>query len=202
MIEERENIRSASPEETRLRILTAARQIVGQRGKRGATTREIADRAGVNEATLFRHFGNKDALIMAVAQHFCGVVELKKMTDLLSGDLQDDLRAIATALTNRMETIRDFIMMSLAEENDDSPEVGTEAWRAPTAIHLVIVDYMTRRVASGELNGDPRTLARFFMGMIFAHVIGRKKFVSDRVLTFEETVNFQVGMFLNGAKNA
>ncbi|MDQ2681109.1 MAG: TetR/AcrR family transcriptional regulator [Candidatus Eremiobacteraeota bacterium] len=201
MIEERENVRSASPEETRLRILTAARQVMGQRGKRGATTREIADRAGVNEATLFRHFGHKDALIMAAAQHFCGLVELKKMTDLLSGDLQDDLCAVATALTNRMETVRDLIIMSLAEENDDSPEVGMEAWRVPAAIHLIIVDYMTRRVESGELSGDPRSLARFFMGMIFSHVVGRKKFPSDAILTPEQIVNFQVGMFLNGAKN-
>lgn len=201
MIGDRESARSASPEETRMRILCATREVIAQKGKRGATTREIADRAGVNEATLFRHFGNKDALIMAVAQHFCGVIELKKMTDLLSGDLEDDLRAIAAALTGRMETVRDLIMMSLAEENDDSAEVGMEVWSAPIAIHSIIVDYMARRVDSGELAGDPRTLGRFFMGMIFSHVIGRKKFPVERVLTPQEVVNFQVGMFLNGARS-
>ncbi len=200
MIGEREPVRSASAEETRVRILCAAREVIARKGKRGATTREIADRAGVNEATLFRHFGNKDTLIMTVIQHFCGVVELKIMTDQLSGDLQDDLRAIAAALTARMENGRDLIMMSLAEENDDSVEVGMEAWRVPAAIHAIIVDYMARRVESGELLGDPRTLGRFFMGMIFAHVIGRNKFPAERVLTPEEVVNFQVGMFLNGAR--
>ena len=68
--------RSASPEETRERILVAAREVIGRKGKRGATTREIADVAGVNEATLFRHFGTKEALLVACAQHFCGYLEL------------------------------------------------------------------------------------------------------------------------------
>ena len=71
MIETRKPIeggRSASPEETRERILTATREIIGRKGKRGATTREIADVAGVNEATLFRHFGTKEALLVACAQ--------------------------------------------------------------------------------------------------------------------------------------
>ncbi|MGA8533637.1 MAG: helix-turn-helix domain-containing protein, partial [Candidatus Tumulicola sp.] len=69
--------KSASPEETRERMLSAAREVIAKKGKRGATTREIADVAGVNEATLFRHFGTKEALIVAVAQHFCGFVALR-----------------------------------------------------------------------------------------------------------------------------
>ena len=46
-------------QETRERIFSAAREIFALKGPHGTTTREIADRAGVNEATLFRHFGNK-----------------------------------------------------------------------------------------------------------------------------------------------
>ena len=46
-----------SPGETRLRILAATRSLLAQKGRRGTTTREIADLAGVNEATIFRHFG-------------------------------------------------------------------------------------------------------------------------------------------------
>ena len=70
MIETRKAVeghRSASPEETRERILVAARDVIGRKGKRGATTREIAEVAAVNEATLFRHFGTKEALLVACA---------------------------------------------------------------------------------------------------------------------------------------
>ena len=45
--------------ELRDRILEAAALVYAETGFRGATTRRIAERAGVNEITLFRHFGSK-----------------------------------------------------------------------------------------------------------------------------------------------
>lgn len=50
---------------TERRILAAARAVFEEEGFRGATTRKIAERAGVNEVTLFRHFASKEALIGA-----------------------------------------------------------------------------------------------------------------------------------------
>ncbi|MGH9036195.1 MAG: helix-turn-helix domain-containing protein [Acidimicrobiia bacterium] len=43
-------------------LLDAAREVFALRGFRGARTREIADRAGVSEALLYRHFGSKARL--------------------------------------------------------------------------------------------------------------------------------------------
>src|SRR3954462_4178912 len=44
-------------------LLDAAARVYAEAGYRGATTRRIALAAGVNEITLFRHFGSKDALL-------------------------------------------------------------------------------------------------------------------------------------------
>ena len=44
-------------------LLTAAVKLFGEVGSRGATTRRIAQEAGVNEVTLFRHFGKKEELM-------------------------------------------------------------------------------------------------------------------------------------------
>ena len=49
--------------EAREQLLQAALKVFAESGTRGATTRRIAQEAGVNEVTLFRHFGSKDALI-------------------------------------------------------------------------------------------------------------------------------------------
>lgn len=49
--------------ETEQRILDAAMRVFGRDGVSGATTREIARVARVNEVTLFRHFRNKNELL-------------------------------------------------------------------------------------------------------------------------------------------
>lgn len=199
MLDEREAPRANSPEDTRLRILTATRLLFARKGRRGTTTREIAEVAGVNEATLFRHFGSKDALISACTEYYCGTSQLEGFVSDLSGDLEEDLRAIALALVDRMERVRDLIVMSLVEEDQEAKDVGEAAWRAPAAIHRIIVEYMARRVESGELSGDPLLLARFFMGMTFSHVIGRNKFPAT--VSRERMVDFQINVFLNGVRS-
>ncbi|GGN30802.1 TetR family transcriptional regulator [Streptomyces kronopolitis] len=47
---------------TRLRLLDAASELFAERGYERATVRDIADRAGANQALLFRYFGSKKAL--------------------------------------------------------------------------------------------------------------------------------------------
>src|ERR1700674_599095 len=48
---------------SRNEIINAACQVFAKLGFRGTTTRRIADAAGVNEVTIFRQFGAKQALI-------------------------------------------------------------------------------------------------------------------------------------------
>src|SRR5580698_8019624 len=151
-----EATRSASPEETRERILTAAREVIGRKGKRGATTREIADVAGVNEATLFRHFGTKEALLVACAQHFCGHMELAGIAASLTGALDEDLLVLARLMFDRFEENHDTIRWSLVEEEYQEDVFAETAWRPQLALLGVLIDFMRRRVATGELRGEPQ----------------------------------------------
>ena len=50
---------------TRAALLTAARDLFAERGFEQTTVRDIAARAGVNQALLFRYFGSKDGLFHA-----------------------------------------------------------------------------------------------------------------------------------------
>ena len=52
--------------QTHSRLLKAASEVFAASGIAGATTREIARVAGVNEVTLFRHFQSKEQLLAAV----------------------------------------------------------------------------------------------------------------------------------------
>jgi AcrR family transcriptional regulator len=199
-----ENVRSASPEETRERILTAAREVIGRKGKRGATTREIADVAGVNEATLFRHFGTKAALLIACAQHFCGYVQLADVAAQLTGDLADDLLVIARMMFARFESLQDMIRWSLVEQEYEKDIFAETTWRPQLAILAILTDFMQRRIDAGELRGDGQKLAMVFLGIVFMHALGRKKF-PDSLLHRgdpDEAFRFYIDVFLNGVRSS
>lgn len=54
------------PEATRARILTATDELLGSLGFDAMTTRDIAERSGVNKALIHYHFGSKDDLLAAI----------------------------------------------------------------------------------------------------------------------------------------
>ncbi|MFC0113320.1 TetR/AcrR family transcriptional regulator [Kibdelosporangium aridum] len=51
---------------SKVALLDAARDLFAERGYDRTTVRDIAGRAGVNQALLFRYFGSKEALFAAV----------------------------------------------------------------------------------------------------------------------------------------
>lgn len=59
--------RDARGEETRRRLLAAGLAIFGSRGFDGVSTRELAQIAGTNQASILYHFGGKKQLYVAVA---------------------------------------------------------------------------------------------------------------------------------------
>ena len=56
----------------RRQIIRSASGLFARRGYRGTTTREIAKRAGINEALLFRHFPSKEKLYWTIIEEQCG----------------------------------------------------------------------------------------------------------------------------------
>jgi AcrR family transcriptional regulator len=60
--------RAVRGEATRRRILDAARDVLLERGHSGATTRAVADEAGVRVSLVHYHFGSKQRLLLEVLQ--------------------------------------------------------------------------------------------------------------------------------------
>ncbi len=70
--------------DTRDKLLDVAIRIFAEAGYHGTTTRRVAQEAGVNEVTLFRQFGSKEALIREAL-----VVAARRSRPLLSPDAAD-----------------------------------------------------------------------------------------------------------------
>src|ERR1700734_3143922 len=97
--------------ETEQRILDAAMRVFGRDGVSGATTREIARVARVNEVTLFRHFRNKNELLRQMVlcsakqyEHVFADVSLKS-----KADLHKTVRSFAEAYAHKLRTNEDMV---------------------------------------------------------------------------------------------
>jgi len=76
--------------DTRTRLLDAALSLFYEQGYHAATTKAMAERAGVNEVTLFRHFGSKENV-------FCSVIE--RETDITRELEEFDLELVPDYVT-------------------------------------------------------------------------------------------------------
>lgn len=129
--------------ENRCRILAAAARVYAALGFRGATTRRIADEAGVNEVTLFRTFGSKEALIAeALRQHAAS----QPAAHHLPGEPVDperELLAWAEAQLAELRASRSLIRKALGEA-EERPEMAPCVAAGWTAADLELRRYLQR----------------------------------------------------------
>lgn len=97
---------STSSEQTRARLVEAAREVFAQHGFQGATVREICRRAEANVAAVKYHFGSKEDLL-AEALNFNKIKALQISSAAADACPEACLRLF----------IRDFMLMLLDENN-------------------------------------------------------------------------------------
>ena len=110
----RMRISGGSPDSTKKRLLAAAEFVFSRDGFQGATTREIARQAGVNEVTLFRHFRTREELLRATLAHGCTTLEAlvqpdEVWKDRLSDRLERYVREMYSAIRQREAIARAFV---------------------------------------------------------------------------------------------
>jgi AcrR family transcriptional regulator len=107
------------------RILASAAGMFANFGYNGASTRDIATGAGVNEVTIYRHYPRKRDLYVAVLD--AELQQVKLSGDLLAGiaEARDARTAVArtfellaSTLTQRQELLR-LLQYSVLELGDD-----------------------------------------------------------------------------------
>lgn len=132
-------------------ILDAALEVIVQRGYAGATTREIAAAAGINEVTLFRRFGNKDNLLRSVVE-----AEAKAFiaADIeYTGDLEADLMRIVDFYHHLMTT-RGRMIALMVVEIPRQPDL-MEIWQTPLTIIHKLTGLIERYQREGRLVKEP-----------------------------------------------
>jgi AcrR family transcriptional regulator len=95
------------------RLFEAAIAAFAEHGYSGATTKEIARRAGVNEVTLFRRYGTKAELITEALTQGLSNTPFAHVT--ATDDVTADLVALASAYTETTRRFGGAVLTLLAE---------------------------------------------------------------------------------------
>lgn len=102
---------------TTTNILQAARSLFAERGYAAVSTRQIAQKAQVNEVTLFRHFGSKEQLFEDIISHFLFKPTFSQLMEKQYDHLSEVLTDTGNSLHTFFRNNQDLIQMELKNPN-------------------------------------------------------------------------------------
>ncbi|HRN54298.1 MAG TPA: helix-turn-helix domain-containing protein, partial [Gemmatimonadaceae bacterium] len=160
-------------EPTKQQLIDAAIRVYGEAGFRGATTRRIAEEAGVNEVTLFRLFGSKGALIEE-ALRTRAESAARPALPLVPVDPQRELSEWAAADHAYMLESAGMIRSSLADLHQYPQCAGCTALH-PEGSYAELSAYLERLAQQRMVppNAETKSAAAMLLGTLFADAMGR-----------------------------
>ncbi len=190
---------------TRDRLIQSALELFTAQGVGNTTTRSIAERAEVNEVTLFRHFGNKHGLLLAVIEESSAFRHLgESLLNRASptDNISQALKVYASECLAALERVPELVR-SVVGESDQFPAENRRALgQGLTAANRYVAQYLAAAMGQGQLTTalPPEKLASLLNGMILGYAVIEltsefHELWQDRA-DFLETV---VQLFLQGA---
>lgn len=130
-------------------ILAAALALAGEVGVRALSMDEVAARAGVSKATIYRRWSSKEALVLDALR---SAIEPAGSVD--NGSLGADLRQYLREMTTRMSVGRGDVLPHLIEVACYDPAIQTslDDWVRHRRAPLLAI--LERGVVRGELAPD------------------------------------------------
>jgi AcrR family transcriptional regulator len=182
--------------EIREQLLRAAVKVYSTVGTRGATTRRIAEEAGVNEVTLFRHFGSKEALLRHAVQT---IYDHSVLTRLPADpvDPESELMQWCRHHHQFLVHIRSILRTSMAE-SAEHPEHVARACKLPISIADELHGYLLKLRGKGLARGtwNARAASALLMGALFADATQRDMMPRRFPYSEREAVRHYVKLFL------
>jgi AcrR family transcriptional regulator len=182
----------------REKLLEATAQVFANLGYLGCTTRRVAQEAGVNEVTLFRHFGSKDTLIREALAH----VERTTVTALPADpkDPAGELLAWAQQVYANLSAQRVLIRRVLGE-TVERPEIAPVVCEGAQGEHHCLRHYLdeVRRRGMTEVEFNAEGVSSMLLGALFADAMMRDMMppslsVDEMVRTYVHTTLVAVGV--------
>ncbi|MBD2494724.1 TetR family transcriptional regulator [Nostoc sp. FACHB-280] len=189
----------------RQRLIQAALELFTTQGVSNTTTRQIAEKAGVNEVTLFRHFGNKHGLLLAVLEESAAFKDLGESLVQRAtppGNVYQALKDYASDSLHTLERVPEFVRSVVGEADQFPAENRRALGRGLTEANRYVAQYLATVIQQGDLNTylPAEKLASLLNGMILGYAV--IEFTSEFHELWEDRDDFLenlVELFLHGA---
>jgi AcrR family transcriptional regulator len=197
------------PPKVRGRVLDVALELVGRHGLAELSMDELAARAGVSRATLYRLVPGKEALFAELVRRFSPFEPIAAILETIGERPPAEvIPAIARTMAAAMDGHIGLLLQLLFELSRSDPDhhPGTDpnqdAAQGMRTLPLV-AGYLDQQMAAGRLRRmDPVLAVQALIGPIVMHLLARSQAGSqsgpDRgvPLALEEAVGVLVGMWL------
>lgn len=187
----------------RQRLIEAARAEFSDKGIECGTTRGIAERAGCNEVTLFRHFESKQGLLAAVVQDTSDEFRcLCECPERLTGDLGGDLETFARVYNQSLERCEGMARAMIGEGRRRPTLCKELIGDVLEPFHKAIANHLDQRKADGVVRADLNTMAfaEIFTATLFGGMLRRTSGLSD--LDRDGWIRETVAVFIRGIEAA
>ncbi|BAY27865.1 TetR family transcriptional regulator [Calothrix sp. NIES-2100] len=159
------------PKITNQQILEAATEVFLEKGF-GGSTQEIARKAGISEASIFKRFSTKEELFFAAM----GIPETPPWVNQLEslsgkGELKANLNQVCVGI---LEFYRDVMprMMMLRAKGNALPEMGLKLESKPIRDVKVLTSFLEFEIKQGRLRPcQPQAIAHILLGSLMNHVL-------------------------------
>jgi len=194
-------------------ILKAAMKTIVREGYDGATTKLIADEAGINEVTLFRKFHSKENILQAVIMQQRDNALQALTSAFLSREVHEDDKGnaprIATTLTELGDRLIEFmktrmdLMILLMSEGRRKLSVAKVISSIPQDMIVQLRKLFEEQMRLKKIRDvDPQLAAVTFLGFLFYYSLMKELF-NDKVIKENKGIlDGFVDIFLNGVRIA
>ncbi len=142
---------------TRQRLIDAALELFAVQGVTETTTRAVAELAQVNEVTLFRHFGNKHGLLLAVIEDSAVLPALNEFLATQANKNNSVYQALKDYASNRLQALEQFpeFVRSVVGEAGQYPVENRQALgRGLTQANRDVAQYLATVMDRAGLRTD------------------------------------------------
>lgn len=142
---------------TKARLIEAALDLFAERGVTETTTKAVAERARVNEVTLFRNFGNKYRLLLAVIEDSAvfaklvhALVEQASNRNDVAGFLQEYARESLCTLNKAPDLVRSIVGEAGHYPTENRQALG----KGLSEANRYVAEYLERAIAAENLTSS------------------------------------------------